>query len=92
MLIPKIGYFLEHKLKLKVHFDKIIMKTLSSGVGFLGWMHFFNHIVLKTSVKKTIFDSIRNNPSLEVLSSYLGLLKHGNCSKIKERILKNNYI
>jgi RNA-directed DNA polymerase len=51
-LTSKIADFLEEELKLQLHPDKLFIKTLSSGVDFLGWIHFLNHRVLRTATKK----------------------------------------
>ncbi|HOZ37103.1 MAG TPA: reverse transcriptase/maturase family protein, partial [bacterium] len=45
-ILPLIKNFLSEKLKLELHPDKLFLKTLSSGVDFLGWVHFPNHNVL----------------------------------------------
>ncbi len=45
--INPIGYFLQNELKLTLHSEKIYIKTLSSGMDFLGWKHFFNHRILR---------------------------------------------
>jgi len=50
--LPKISEFLENRLKLRLHPDKVFIKTLASGVDFLGWVHFPHHRVLRTSTKK----------------------------------------
>ena len=39
-LILKINNFLKNSLKLQMHPDKVFIKTLSSGVDFLGWVNF----------------------------------------------------
>src|SRR3989344_1342327 len=44
--------FLQEKLKLNLHPDKVFIKTLSSGVDFLGWVHFTDHRVLRTATKR----------------------------------------
>jgi RNA-directed DNA polymerase len=38
-LLPKISVFLKTRLRLSLHPDKVFIKTLSSGVDFLGWVH-----------------------------------------------------
>lgn len=85
-LILLKGDFLETKLKLTLHPDKIFIKTLASGVDFLGWVHFFNHRVLRTSTKKRMSKRLQKDAKIERLNSYLGLLKHGNTGKLKEII------
>jgi len=82
-LVIKIGDFLSEELRLKLHPDKIFIKTISSGVDFLGWVHFPDHRVLRTATKRRMIGKLKSNKSVEAISSYLGLLKHGNTYKIK---------
>ncbi|MEK7074812.1 MAG: reverse transcriptase/maturase family protein [Patescibacteria group bacterium] len=80
--ITPIKDFLSSKLKLEPHEDKIYIKTLNSGVDFLGWIHFPDHRVLRTKTKKRMFKRITASPKPETTNSYLGLLKHGNTHKL----------
>ena len=89
-LIPEIKEFLQNELKLILHPNKIFIKTLSSGVDFLGWVNFLGHRILRIKTKKRMLKKINKNSSIETLNSYFGLLKHGNCCRIKNKIL-NNY-
>ncbi len=90
-LILKISEFLAIKLKLALHPDKVFIKTLASGVDFLGWIHFSRHRVLRTATKRRMMRGLeiaseqtpRND---SVIRSYLGLLKWGNSYKIKKKI------
>ena len=87
--------FLRNKLKLELHPDKVFIKTLNSGVDFLGFVHFSNHRVLRTATKKRMFRNLGwNNYNLESVNSYFGMLSHGDCfklnRKIKESILRVN--
>ncbi len=84
-LLLYIGAFLHENLALELHPDKVFIKTLASGVDFLGWVHFPDHRVLRTVTKKRMIKRIREHPTEETISSYLGLLKHGNTAKIKKR-------
>jgi RNA-directed DNA polymerase len=91
-LIPKISEFLENNLKLSLHPDKLFIKTLYSGIDFLGWVHFSKHKVLRTTTKKRMFRNIIIKKSKkETLQSYLGLLKHGNAIKLELKIQKQGY-
>lgn len=93
-LINIIKEFLQFKLKLILHPDKIYIKTLYSGVDFLGWVNFPEHRVIRNKTKSRIFKRLKENNSLETFNSYFGLLKHGNTQKIKDKVLKlyiNNY-
>jgi RNA-directed DNA polymerase len=85
--LGKISYFLSDKLKLNLHPDKVFIKTLASGVDFLGWVHFSHHRVLRTSTKHKMFRKLRHNPKREVTASYLGMLKHGNALKLKQKVV-----
>ena len=90
--VEPIKDFLKNKLKLEVHKDKIQVKTLSSGVDFLGWIHFPDHRVLRTKTKRRMFKRIEENPVPETINSYLGLLKHGNAYKITKLALERGGI
>ena len=87
--VPHIAEFLHFRLKLELHPSKVSIATIASGVDFLGWVHFPDHRVLRTSTKRRIFARIARNPKEEVIVSYLGLLGHGNGEKLKERIKEN---
>lgn len=85
-LIPKISKFLSEKLRLSLHPNKVFIKTLASGVDFLGWIHFPNHRVLRTATKKRMFKRISENSKEETVTSYIGMLKYGNAYILKEHI------
>lgn len=86
-LIPYLALFLKNRLRLKLHPDKIFIKTLGSGVDFLGWKHFPNHRVLRTMTKRRMFKGIKNRPKNPTLQSYLGLMKHGNAFGLKQEVM-----
>lgn len=83
-----VKVYLREKLKLELHPDKIHIRTLFSGVDFLGWVHFPKHRVLRTSTKRRMMKNLKDNPSEETRASYLGLLKWGNTHKIRQAIAK----
>ncbi|MCC7004807.1 group II intron reverse transcriptase domain-containing protein, partial [Candidatus Nomurabacteria bacterium] len=86
-ILPKISIFLEKELKLNLHPDKISIKTFTSGIDFLGWVHFPDHRVLRTATKKRMFKRLMDTPEKpEVIQSYLGLLSHGNAKKLQGKI------
>lgn len=87
-LLPRISEFLETRLKLSLHPDKMFTKTWSSGVDFLGWVHFPHHRVPRTSTKRRMFKNLRDNQKEESLSSYRGLLSHGNTYELQQKISK----
>jgi len=78
--------FLWTNLHLELHPHKIFIKTLSSGVDFLGWVHFPDHRVMRTVTKKRMWRGIKiKNGKPETVQSYLGLLRHGNTHKLQEQ-------
>lgn len=85
--IQPISNFLSDRLKLELHADKVFIKTLASGVDFLGWVHFPDHRILRTTTKRRMFRRLKGSTTSETLNSYLGLIKHGNTNKLKEIIL-----
>ncbi len=79
IILEKMKEFLGNKLKLTMHPDKVYIKTLASGVDFLGWVNFLKHRVLRTSTKKRMFRNLKENGfKKESVNSYLGMLSHGN--------------
>lgn len=91
-LLPLIESFLKHQLGLSLHPNKITLKSFASGIDFLGWVNFPTHRVLRTSTKKHMFRNLKDNTSEETLRSYLGLLKHGNTEKIRNKVLTNYWL
>lgn len=91
-MLSKMKEFLSARLKLLLHEDKIFMKTIGSGVDFLGWVHFPDHCVLRTATKRRMMRRIKEHPTPETLVSYLGLLKHGNAKKLCEKIKRLRFL
>lgn len=85
-LLSQIHYFLQTNLKLTLHPNKISLKTLASGLDFLGWVHFPDHWVLRTVTRRRMLKRLKDDPREETKQSYLGLLKHGNTYKIQDKI------
>jgi len=85
-LLSQIDVFLSESLKLSLHPDKVFIKTISSGVDFLGWVNFPKHRVLRTSTKRRMLKNLKANPKEESRQSYLGMLKHGDTFKLKSKI------
>lgn len=86
-LLWQMRTFLRHGLYLDLHPDKIYIKTLASGMDFLGWEHFFHFRVLRTSTKARMMRRLRQSHKKEVFEAYMGLLSHGDTNKLKDEIL-----
>ncbi len=73
-LLPKIASFLDERLQLSLHPSKVSLETLSSGIDFLGWVHFPDHRVLRTVTKRRMFRRIEESKYNEqTVLSYLGM-------------------
>lgn len=81
-LISKISNFLQTELKLSLNPKKVFIKTLASGVDFLGWVNFPHHRVLRTTTKRRMLKRLERNFAPETIMSYFGLLSHGNTHKL----------
>jgi RNA-directed DNA polymerase len=84
----QIDKFLKNTLKLSLHPDKCFIKTLASGVDFLGWVQFCGYRVLRTSTKKRMLKRVKGDSESLSIVSYLGLLKHGNGYNLAEQVIK----
>jgi retron-type reverse transcriptase len=78
--------FLEEKLKLNLHPNKVFTKTFTSGIDFLGWIHFFDHKVIRPATKRRMIKRIKHNQKAQTVSSYRGLLSHGNTHKLNNKV------
>lgn len=101
-LLPKIADFLDKKLMLQLHPEKVWIKKLHQGIDFLGYQVFLDHRLVRTRTKRRIFTKLKRRvkeyQSGEVsrlsldqsLNSYLGVLSHANTWKLSQR-LKNQF-
>jgi RNA-directed DNA polymerase len=81
-ILPLMNNFLSERLSLALHSDKVYIKTVASGVDFLGWVHFSDHRVLRTATKKRMFGAVRGGAGEAAIASYRGMLGHGNAWKL----------
>lgn len=85
-ILPKLHIFLNEKLHLTLHEHKVYIKTYGSGVDFLDWVHFPHHRQIRTATKKKIIRMMKGYPKRETISSYRGLLGHGDTFEFQKRI------
>lgn len=102
-LIPIIKAFLEKKLKLTLHPNKVVIGNYYLGVDFLGYVIFPNFVVPRTKTKRRMFRKIykqiavyrRGQQAYESLNqtiqSYLGYLSHANAHQLSQD-LKNQIL
>lgn len=87
-IIPIIEEFLREELKLEMHPDKVFIKTLSSGVDFLGMVNFFDYRILRTKTRRRILKKLALKQKMcqeglvskesfeQSVQSYFGMLGH----------------
>jgi hypothetical protein len=80
--------FFKKRLKLQLHPRKISIKTIASGIDYLGWINFPDHRVLRCATKKKMMRTIRiQEGKKETVQSYLGMLSHGNAKILRDKIM-----
>lgn len=91
-ILPRAERFLRARLKLALHPNKISIRTVHSGVDFLGWVHFPDHRVLRRATRQRMFRNLADDTPDAKVASYLGLLSYGNAYKLTAQIpmLANN--
>ncbi len=87
-LIQPIQTFLFEDLHLDLHPKKLFIRTIASGVDFLGWVHFPDHRVLRTVTRRRMMRRIGEHPTNETIQSYLGLMSHGNAFRVRSVLLQ----
>lgn len=86
-ILSLIGEFLSERLKLRLHPNKISIRTIASGVDYLGWVNFPDHRVLRTVTKRRMFRNIKNKRGdFPTVQSYLGMISHGNSHELEDQI------
>jgi hypothetical protein len=85
-ILSSIQSFLSETLHLNLHPDKVSITTLASGVDFLGWVHFTDHRVLRTTTKKRMFRRLAEADDEATKESYRGLLAHGNTYALQKHL------
>lgn len=91
-LIPPIAHFLDQRLRLALHPRKVRIRTLASGVDFLGWVHFPTHRILRTTTKRRMLTRVRDHGTQETTQSFLGLLQHGSTFALRRELLNRAWL
>lgn len=101
-LIVSINSFLEGKLKLELHPEKVSIRKFRQGIDFLGYVLLPHYRTLRTKTRQRIFkklcrrvgeykSGVINLKTLEQsLQSYLGVLTHANSYNLSQT-LKNQF-
>ena len=87
--LAEMAKYLVKELHLELHPNKVSIKTINSGIDFLGWVNFINHRVLRTKTKNRMMNNLRLK-SVEdcekAIPSYQGMLKWGNGYKLRKKL------
>ncbi len=93
--INTLEQFLFENLHLTLHPDKIIVRKLSWGVDFLGYIVLPHYILPRTKTKRRMFMKLRekagNESFNQSLQSYLGYLSHANAFRIAQKLRSLGY-
>lgn len=87
-ILLRMRDFLQNRLQLELHPQKVSISTIASGIDFLGWVHFPDHRVLRTTTRRRMTRRLKEHPTNETLQSYLGFLSHGNTFNLRKELLQ----
>lgn len=82
VLIPQIDQFLKKNLKLALHENKIVIRKLSQGIDFLGYIVLPHYVLPRTKTKRRLLKRLNGGN----LPSYLGYLSHANTYNLRREI------
>lgn len=82
--LPVMQNVLATRLHLALHPKKISLTTFASGIDYLGWVHFNDHRVLRTTTKKRMIRAAKDGASGATVASYKGMLTHGNARQLRK--------
>ena len=87
--IDTLKQFLEDELRLELHPKKIILRKLSWGIDFCGYVALPHYVLPRTKTKERIFNKVlKSRISNQAFQSYLGYFSHANSYQIQSD-LKN---
>ncbi len=81
-MIAKITDFLESKLRLSLHENKIEIRNLRQGIDFLGYVVLPDCKIMRSKTKRRMLRRVDATNE----SSYLGLLKHCKGYKLEKQV------
>mgnify|MGYP001994278931 CR=1 FL=1 len=81
-LTPIIQNFLQTRLRLSIHPNKILTRTPSQGIDFVGYVLFEHATVLRNKTVKRMIRKVNQ----ENKTSYLGLCSHADTHELQKRI------
>lgn len=97
-LLPPITTFLHERLKLELHPEKVSIRTLQSGIDFLGYVIRPHHRLVRAKTRRRMerkfaekirvykADEITEEQLNATLQSFLGVLSHADTYKTEQRL------
>ena len=97
-LLPAITTFLHERLKLELHPEKVSIRTLQSGIDFLGYIIRPHHRLVRTKTRRRmewkLVEKVRAYKAGEIkeeqlnasLQSFLGVLSHADAYETEQRL------
>ena len=94
----EVANFIESRLKLSLHPEKVSIRKYRQGIDFLGYVTLPKAQILRTKVRHRIFKKlgqkvrqfktgeIREETLLRSIDSYLGVLSHANSYKLEQEL------
>lgn len=82
--------FLGTNLNLELHPKKLILRKLTCGVDFLGYIVLPHYRLPRTKTLRRMFKRLKTNPNEQSLQSYLGYISHANSWSVANQ-LKNQF-
>ncbi|PWB39004.1 MAG: hypothetical protein C3F02_01185, partial [Parcubacteria group bacterium] len=87
-IVKPIHDFLNEKLKLQIHPQKISLSTLTRGIDYLGYVNFPHHRVLRTKTKNRALRLVNSKN----LSSYLGVCKYAKTLILQQQLVNKAWL
>lgn len=99
-LIPKLAEFLQERLKLEMHPQKLTIEPWHRGIDFLGAVLFPWHEILRTKTRKRLLQRVDQSAALyqqgligyekmrATIASYRGVLFHVKSRKLKKQSIR----
>lgn len=92
-MIAYIQLFLNEKLALSLHKNKVIIRKVSSGIDFVGYIVFPKYIKIRTKTLRRIKRKVFSDEiSEQSFSSYLGVLSHSCSHQISGELRNYRYL
>jgi retron-type reverse transcriptase len=97
-ILRKMEGFLQERLQLSLHPEKVIIRKPNQGVDFLGYVIFPHHILLRTRTKRRMIRKLKektvmfkegqiSEETLDAsLRSYLGVMSHADAHRLSEEV------